>query len=148
MVRGGKTGRGSRAAGGREPRPEPNKPTEADLVVEDEATGMVTSAEDEEGREPTIADLASILRAHMGQQHGREVRLKQEAERQEQRFKALQHQFGLLQLLQTPSHAGPRRRNAQNRIPLIPVRMGFTYRRGNTPGQVSLGSYRSLGWRN
>ncbi|XP_046899735.1 uncharacterized protein LOC124483360 [Hypomesus transpacificus] len=98
MIRGGKTGRGSRAAGGREPRPEPNKPTEADLVVEDEATGMVTSAEDEEGREPTIADLASILRAHMGQQHGREVRLKQEAERQEQRFKALQHQFGLLQL--------------------------------------------------
>ncbi|XP_060780910.1 uncharacterized protein LOC132888832 [Neoarius graeffei] len=50
------------------------------------------------GREPTLADLAGILRAHMGQQEARDEKQREMVARQEQRFKALQHQFQMLQL--------------------------------------------------
>lgn len=62
------------------------------------ATGGVTGTEGEESRDPTMVDLASILRAHMGQQEARDARLREESAQQEQRFRALQHQFQLLQL--------------------------------------------------
>ncbi|XP_048852782.1 uncharacterized protein LOC125720913 [Brienomyrus brachyistius] len=48
--------------------------------------------------EQSLAELPAIFRAFMGQQEAREARMSEEAARQEQRFKALQHQFQLLQL--------------------------------------------------
>jgi len=77
-----------------------------------------TGMEDKDGAEPTIVDLVSILRTHMGQQQAREARWEQEAARQEKRFKALQHQFGLLQLevqARTPATSGspPPQQNSQ-----------------------------------
>ncbi|XP_035988756.1 uncharacterized protein LOC118561082 [Fundulus heteroclitus] len=68
---------------------------------------------EEEVREPTLSDLAGILRAHMGQQEARDVRWREESARQEQRFKSLQHQFQMLQLevqartSPTPEPTGP-----------------------------------------
>lgn len=87
MMRGGKTGRGGRTAGGQEPRSKPDGPTRADSEVEDGATGGVTGTEDDEGRELTIADRLVSLEAHMGQQQAWEARLNQEAARQDQRLK-------------------------------------------------------------
>ncbi|XP_041842519.1 uncharacterized protein LOC121640703 [Melanotaenia boesemani] len=62
------------------------------------ASGVIESTEGEDGKEPTMADLVSILQANMAQQEAREARQKEVTERQEQRFKTLQHQFQLLQL--------------------------------------------------
>lgn len=53
---------------------------------------------EDQGKEPTISDLVSLLRSHVGQQEAREARQKEENAQQEQRFRALQHQFQLLQL--------------------------------------------------
>lgn len=64
---------------------------------ENGASGGVDSTEGQ-GREPTISDLISLLRSHMGQQEAREAKQKEESAKQEQRFKALQHQFQLLQV--------------------------------------------------
>ncbi|KAF7642821.1 hypothetical protein LDENG_00250160 [Lucifuga dentata] len=61
-------------------------------------TGVAVGAEGGGPREPTLTDLAGILQAYMGQQEIREARLKEDAARQEQCFKALQHQFQLLQM--------------------------------------------------
>ncbi len=58
-------------------------------------------------REPTLADLTSLFRAHMAQMDAREAKRAQEQKEQEQRFKTLQHQFGLLQMevqARTTSH--------------------------------------------
>lgn len=61
------------------------------------ASGVVESTEGE-GGEPSLSDLVAILRGHMGQQEAREAKQNEVTARQEQRFKALQHQFQLLQL--------------------------------------------------
>lgn len=49
-------------------------------------------------REPTLADLTSLFSAHMAKMDSREAVRKQEHIDQERRFKALQHQFSLLQM--------------------------------------------------
>ncbi|XP_068073009.1 uncharacterized protein [Danio rerio] len=48
--------------------------------------------------EPTIADLTGLLRAHMAKMEAQEAQRIAELAQQERRFKALHHQFGLLQL--------------------------------------------------
>ncbi|XP_056104612.1 uncharacterized protein LOC130083558 [Rhinichthys klamathensis goyatoka] len=65
---------------------------------EEEEGGASGGAEDTEGKEPTLSDLMAIFQAHMGQQEAREAKQNEATVRQEQRFKALQHQFQLLQL--------------------------------------------------
>ncbi|XP_051793889.1 uncharacterized protein LOC110946664 [Acanthochromis polyacanthus] len=88
MPRGGKGG-GSR----------PEMETHADGEVEEgEVTDGVIAMGGKDKGEPTIADLTSILRSHMGQQQARDARWEQEMIRQEKRFKTLQHQFSLLQM--------------------------------------------------
>lgn len=52
--------------------------------------------ENEGIRKPTLRDLAGIIQTLMGQQKVQERPLKEEAARQDHRFKALQHQFQLL----------------------------------------------------
>lgn len=75
----------------------PEMETQADYVAgECGADGGVTGIEGEDMGEPTVIDLANILRANMGQQQAREAGWEQEVTRQEQRFKTLQHQFNLL----------------------------------------------------
>ncbi|XP_072246328.1 uncharacterized protein nfic isoform X1 [Leuresthes tenuis] len=66
--------------------------------VETRVSEMAADTEGEDVREPTLTDVAGILRGFMGQQEAREVKLKHEFTRQDQRFKALQHQFQLLQM--------------------------------------------------
>ncbi|XP_045899032.1 uncharacterized protein LOC123967029 isoform X2 [Micropterus dolomieu] len=70
---------------------------EGEDAMEGEALNGASSAEDEDGKEPTLSDLAGIMRSFMGQQETREAKLREEAHRQEYQFKALQHQFCLLQ---------------------------------------------------
>ncbi len=48
--------------------------------------------------EISVNELANLLRAHMARMDGRETAREQEQADQERRFKALHHQFGLLQL--------------------------------------------------
>lgn len=79
-----------------------NKKTESTHLekghrVEGEALKGASGGEDEDGREPTLSDLAGIMQSFMGQQETREEKLREEANRQEYQFKALQHQFRLLQ---------------------------------------------------
>lgn len=62
------------------------------------ATGGGNGIKGEEARESTISDLATIIQAHIGQQKTREAQWDREVARQDQRFRALQHQFSLLQL--------------------------------------------------
>lgn len=69
----------------------------SDTEMEGAALKGASGTEGEDGREPTLRDLTSIIQAFMGQQEAREVKRKEEATRQEHRFKALQHQFQLLQ---------------------------------------------------
>lgn len=64
---------------------------------ENGTSGGVDSTESQ-GKEPTMSELISILRSHMGQQEAEEARRREEFTHQEQRFKALQHQFQLLQV--------------------------------------------------
>nr|XP_054591559.1 uncharacterized protein LOC129155851 [Nothobranchius furzeri] len=66
--------------------------------MEDGAAVDLGDTEDEEIREPTLKDLTSILQTFMGQQDMRDKKREEESEQQEQRFKALQHQFHLLQM--------------------------------------------------
>ncbi|XP_051252640.1 uncharacterized protein LOC127361776 isoform X5 [Dicentrarchus labrax] len=94
MVRGGMITRGNRE-GPREPQTGQEGRGHGTGT---EDTGGVAGTEGGDSREPTLVDIASILRAHMGQQEARDNRLREESDRQEQRFKALQHQFQLLQL--------------------------------------------------
>lgn len=70
---------------------------EGEVAMEGEALKGASGGEDEEGKEPTLSDLAGIMRSFMGQQETREAKLREEANRQEYQFKALQHQFRLLQ---------------------------------------------------
>ncbi len=49
------------------------------------------------GREPSLSDLTSLFRAHMAKMDAWEATKKQEYGEQERRFRALQHQFSLLQ---------------------------------------------------
>lgn len=49
-------------------------------------------------REPTLADLTNLFRAHMAKMDAQESHRNQEYVQQERRFKGLQHQFSLLQL--------------------------------------------------
>ncbi len=83
-----------------------------DLMTEDladdgggEAAGGATGGaqggpvpEGDEGKEPTLTDLANIFRAHMAQQEAQEARIESRAAQQEQRYRALQHQFTLLRM--------------------------------------------------
>lgn len=69
----------------------------SDTEIEAAALQGASGTEGGDVREPTLRDLTGIIQAFMGQQEAREVRLKEEATRQEHRFKALQHQFQLLQ---------------------------------------------------
>ena len=88
MHRGGKTGKKVIIA--------QEKPA-GEEEEENGVSEMVESTGDE-GREPTLSDMMGILRAHMHQQEAREVKQTEVTARQEQRFKALHHQFQLLQL--------------------------------------------------
>ncbi|XP_016533291.1 uncharacterized protein LOC103146684 [Poecilia formosa] len=63
---------------------------------EEEAVG-VTEGMEEQQMEPTLSDLMVMLQTHMGQQDVRDAKQSEVNARQEQRFKALQHQFNLLQ---------------------------------------------------
>ncbi|XP_038133737.1 uncharacterized protein LOC119778540 [Cyprinodon tularosa] len=56
------------------------------------------ATDEEEPREPTLHDIAGILRAFMGQQEVREKKQREVSAQQEQRFRSLQHQFRLLQM--------------------------------------------------
>ncbi|XP_048051185.1 uncharacterized protein LOC125271213 [Megalobrama amblycephala] len=49
-------------------------------------------------REVSVTELANLFRAHMARTEGRETARQQEQVEQERRFKALQHQFSLLQM--------------------------------------------------
>uniref|UniRef100_A0A8C1KT19 Gypsy retrotransposon integrase-like protein 1 n=1 Tax=Cyprinus carpio TaxID=7962 RepID=A0A8C1KT19_CYPCA len=49
-------------------------------------------------RDVSVTELAKLLRTHMARTEGRETARQQEQVDQERRFKALQHQFGLLQI--------------------------------------------------
>ncbi|XP_029918509.1 zinc finger protein 202-like [Myripristis murdjan] len=100
MNRGGRAGRGRAArgqAGFLDQQTELEEPASGGEEVENADTGGPHGTEGEGGAEPTIADLAEILRTYMGQQEVREARMKEDAARQEQRFRALQQQFQLLQ---------------------------------------------------
>ncbi|KAL1271128.1 hypothetical protein QQF64_030146 [Cirrhinus molitorella] len=66
--------------------------------VETMEDGEEAIAEESGGQKPTLADLSSLFRAHMAQMDAREAKRAQEQKEQERRFKALQHQFGLLQM--------------------------------------------------
>lgn len=70
---------------------------EGEDPMESEALKGASGGEDEDGREPMLRDLAGIMRSFMGQQETRDAKLREEANRQEYQFKALQHQFRLLQ---------------------------------------------------
>ncbi|MEQ2297318.1 hypothetical protein AMECASPLE_033581 [Ameca splendens] len=50
---------------------------------------------EEKGSEPTLSDLASLLRAHLGQQKAKEDYWTREAAKQEQKFEELEKQFSL-----------------------------------------------------
>lgn len=68
-------------------------------LVEDGVMQEVKEVEDMEpgSIEPTLADLTNLFRAHMAKMDAQETHRNQEYVQQEQRFKALQHQFSLLQ---------------------------------------------------
>lgn len=63
-------------------------------VVAEEAVGGKPA----EVTEVSVAELASLLRAHMARTECREMDRQREYVDQERRFKALQHQFSLLQM--------------------------------------------------
>ncbi len=67
---------------------------EEDQDVVEGAEGAKATGE----REISVTELANLLRSHMARTDGRETARQQEQADQERRFKALQHQFGLLQL--------------------------------------------------
>lgn len=68
-----------------------------------------------EGREPTLADLTGLFRAHMAKMDALETQRSDEYAQQDRRFKALQHQFSLLQL-------EVQARTTPTPIPLLSVR--------------------------
>lgn len=94
MNHGGRGGKGRQQGGAASQTASDKQP-----VSEEGENGTfgVENTEDE-GKEPTLSDLAAILRAHMGQQEARDEKQKEATTRQEQRFKTLQHQFQMLQL--------------------------------------------------
>ncbi|XP_047249233.1 uncharacterized protein LOC124885079 isoform X3 [Girardinichthys multiradiatus] len=67
-------------------------PDERDAVEEGGAVGGVFDME-EKGSEPTLSDLASLLRAHLGQQKAKEDYWTREAAKQEQKFEELEKLF-------------------------------------------------------
>lgn len=71
----------------------------AQQTCEEEENGAsgVTEVVERVEKEPTLSDLVNMLHAHMGQQDVRDAKQSELNARQEQRFKALQHQFRLLQ---------------------------------------------------
>lgn len=93
MHRGGKSGKGAR-------RDVQNWMTASEAQTEGEdESGVFGGVDSTEGqcKEPTISDLLSLLQSHVGQQKARETRQMEENAWQEQHFRALQHQFQLLQ---------------------------------------------------
>ncbi|XP_049447271.1 uncharacterized protein LOC125897860 [Epinephelus fuscoguttatus] len=96
MQRGAKSRRGNRAGIG-ETHIGPENQVNSDAEMEGAALKGASGTEGEDVREPTLRDLTCIIQAFMGQQEAREVKRKEEAIRQEHRFKALQHQFQQLQ---------------------------------------------------
>ncbi|XP_047229399.1 uncharacterized protein LOC124872988 [Girardinichthys multiradiatus] len=87
--------------GARKNKPETQlteEPCAGDEEMEAGASTMAADTGGEDDKEPTLRDLTGILQAFMGQQEAREVKLNQKCEIQEQRFKALKHQFQLLQM--------------------------------------------------
>lgn len=90
-----KTAKGGRAPAAREQQLESKEQSDAEV---EGVEGGAKSSEKEEPQQPTITSLANIPLSHMGQQQVRDAQLAEETARQEQRYKALQHQFNLLQL--------------------------------------------------
>ncbi|XP_073803355.1 uncharacterized protein isoform X4 [Danio rerio] len=72
---------------------EDNDEEEVQVVVEEAVGGKPA-----EVTEVSVAELASLLRAHMARTECREMDRQREYVDQERRFKALQHQFSLLQM--------------------------------------------------
>ena len=75
-------------------QPELEEQSDSEVEVAEAGTG---AAEIDEPMEPTINGLANILRAHMDQQQARDARIAVETAQKEQQFRALCHQFNLLQ---------------------------------------------------
>ncbi|MEQ2275751.1 hypothetical protein XENORESO_008111 [Xenotaenia resolanae] len=73
-------------------------PVDREEQTDHEYCEAADGEDDGQGREPTISDLANVLQAHIGQQKTREEQWDKEMERQDHRFKALQHQFSLFQM--------------------------------------------------
>lgn len=71
----------------------------AQQTCEEEENGAsgVTEVVERVEKEPTLSDLVNMLHAHMEQQDIRDAKQSELNARQEQRFKAFQHQFRLLQ---------------------------------------------------
>ncbi len=59
---------------------------------------MDDGAKEIAGREPSLSDLTSLFRAHMAKMDAREAASKPDYGEQERQFRALQHQFSLLQM--------------------------------------------------
>jgi len=89
---------GGRGGKGRQQGAASQTASDKQPVSEEENGAFGGENTEDEGKEPTLSDLAAILRAHMGQQEARDERQKEATTRQEQRFKTLQHQFQMLQL--------------------------------------------------
>lgn len=94
MNHGGRGGKG-RQQGGAESQTVLDKQP---LSEEGENGAFGVENTEDEGKEPTLSDLAAILRAQMGQQEARDEKQMEATTRQEQRFKTLQHQLQMLQL--------------------------------------------------
>ncbi|XP_023182633.1 uncharacterized protein LOC111606305 [Xiphophorus maculatus] len=76
-------------------RGEPGSELDERVAVEEGgAVGGVFDMEEESG-EPTLADLANLLRAHMGHQKAKEDHWTRETAKQQQKFDELQQQFRL-----------------------------------------------------
>ncbi|XP_038159597.1 uncharacterized protein LOC119795516 isoform X2 [Cyprinodon tularosa] len=71
-----------------------SEPDEKETAEENGAVGGVCDIE--EGSEPTLTDLANLLRAHIGQQKAKEDYWIREAAKQDQKFEELEKQFSLL----------------------------------------------------
>ncbi|KAL1254106.1 hypothetical protein QQF64_016335 [Cirrhinus molitorella] len=90
--------RGGRRAASKTVPVEPPEEALQELGEDGEIQDMRDVDVEPESREPTIADLTGLFQAHMAKMDAREAQRNAEYVQQERRFKALQHQFGLLQL--------------------------------------------------
>ncbi len=88
--------------GGRKRAPKTVPVEQPEVLQELGEDGGAQNARDSEtepeSREPTLADLTGLFRAHMAKMDTQEAQRNAEYAQQERRFKTLQHQFSLLQL--------------------------------------------------